>query len=37
VVGGIFIKILTDDAAWKKWASRALPPDPPPVQYGASR
>jgi hypothetical protein len=37
VVGGIFIKILTDDAAWKKWASRALPLDPPPVQYGASQ
>jgi Domain of unknown function (DUF4965)/Domain of unknown function (DUF5127)/Domain of unknown function (DUF1793)/Domain of unknown function (DUF4964) len=37
VVGGVFIKMLTDDATWKKWAGRAVPPDPPPLQFGHSR
>jgi len=37
VVGGVFIKLLTDDATWKKWAGRAVPPDPPPLQFGSLR
>jgi hypothetical protein len=44
VVGGVFIKMLADDAMWKKWAARAqkpsgrewapmpVPPPPPNVQ-----
>jgi hypothetical protein len=28
VVGGVFIKMLTDEAIWKKWAARAVAPDP---------
>jgi hypothetical protein len=26
VIGGVFIKLLTDQATWKKWAGRAVPP-----------
>jgi hypothetical protein len=26
VVGGLFIKMLADEAMWKKWASRSMPP-----------
>jgi hypothetical protein len=33
VVGGIFIKMLADQAAWKKWAGRAVPLDPPSPQF----
>ena len=33
VVGGIFIKMLADQAAWKKWAGRAVPLDPPSAQF----
>lgn len=29
VVGGIFIKMLTDEATWKKWAGRAVAPAAP--------
>jgi hypothetical protein len=33
VVGGIFIKMLADETTWKKWAVRAVAPDPPAVQF----
>jgi Domain of unknown function (DUF4965)/Domain of unknown function (DUF5127)/Domain of unknown function (DUF1793)/Domain of unknown function (DUF4964) len=33
VVGGIFIKMLADQATWKKWAGRAVPLDPPSAQF----
>jgi Domain of unknown function (DUF4965)/Domain of unknown function (DUF5127)/Domain of unknown function (DUF1793)/Domain of unknown function (DUF4964) len=29
VVGGVFIKMLTDEATWKKWAGRAVAPNTP--------
>jgi hypothetical protein len=25
VIGGVYIKVLTDQSTWKKWASRAVP------------
>ena len=34
VVGGIFIKMLADRAARKKWAGQAVPLDPPSAQFG---
>jgi len=33
VVGGIFIKMLADQAAWKKWAGQAVPLSPPSAQF----
>jgi Domain of unknown function (DUF4965)/Domain of unknown function (DUF5127)/Domain of unknown function (DUF1793)/Domain of unknown function (DUF4964) len=37
VVGGVFIKLLTDEAAWKKWATRASSDGAPGAQTAPSR
>jgi len=30
---GIFIQMLADQAAWKKWAGQAAPLNPPSAQF----